>query len=86
MPTRFAPLLGLLVLPVIAGCTPFPDIDAALSPGAEDAAYPALIPVERIRARAGRPTLTAGDGDTLTGRADALRSRAARLRAGKAAP
>ncbi len=86
MPPRFALLLGLLALPVITGCAPFPDIDAALSRGAEDAAYPDLIPVERLRARAGRPTLTAGDGDTLTGRADALRSRAARLRAGTAGP
>lgn len=77
---RICPLLAMLVLPVLAGCSQFPDLDDAVSPGARDAAYPALIPVERIRARVPEARLAPEAEDTMTARVSALRLRAARLR------
>ena len=77
---RLCPLFAMLALSVAAGCTQFPDLDDALSPGARDASYPDLVPVERIRGQVPQGRLTPEAGDTMTDRVSALRLRADRLR------
>lgn len=78
MPLRLAFVICLTV--ALWGCTPFPDLDSALSDGARDAPYPALLPVETLTARAADPQITPGTGPGIEARVASLRARAARLR------
>ena len=74
-PFAFAMILSL------AGCTQFPELDSALSTGAQDADYPDLVPVQGLLAqtepRNGTPEDTV---NTLNARLANLRNRADRLR------
>jgi hypothetical protein len=74
-------LRAFVILFALGACTQFPELDGTVSPEAEAAAFPALVPLE--------PLLSRTDGDTarddaaersLDARAAALRARADRLR------
>jgi hypothetical protein len=75
-------LYALIVAPLLlAACTQFPELDAAVSDSARAADYPALVNVEPILARTKdsgpAPEETQSD---LESRVAALRNRAARLK------
>lgn len=86
--------LALLPVALVAGCGSFPQTETAVADGALSADYPALLPMEELRAAAApRPsadrtaTLATAAPDRapaaeVTGRAARLRARAARLRGG----
>ncbi|WP_296761739.1 hypothetical protein [Sediminimonas sp.] len=65
-----------------AGCARFPALDDTITPEAEAAAYPALVPIEPLLADgpAGADTDARQDEAALMARAAALRARAAELR------
>jgi len=73
-------VLALGVVLALAGCAPFPQLDAAISDAARQADYPVLIPAEGLLARRGDGRLTAETGADLLRRANNLRARAALLR------
>lgn len=72
---RLSPYLLPLAL---LGCTQFPELDAARTPGVATAPFPALLPIESLldgpEPRA-TPEMRAG----IEGRVSGLRARAARL-------
>ncbi|MEM8632551.1 MAG: hypothetical protein AAGF74_15050 [Pseudomonadota bacterium] len=78
MRSLFSPLFGAILL---AGCTEFPELDAAVSDAARRAPYPELAPVEDILVD---PTPTRlgdeADEDYLKWRAQRLRQKARALR------
>lgn len=83
------PLAALAAAAVAAGCSSYPQLDAAVSPGALDTGFPALMPVDDLRmaadARAPSPGATtlvadAGPAPEIDARAARLQARAARLR------
>jgi hypothetical protein len=76
-PARPGPALAPLLLSLAAGCSPFPDLDDRVSPGALEAPYPELVATEPLVAAAGSP------GDTAEGiaAAEALEARAAAVQA-----
>ncbi|WP_371227468.1 hypothetical protein [Roseovarius sp. 2305UL8-3] len=78
MPLRPIPVLFCVALG--AGCTQFPDLDSAISPGAERAAYPKLVPAEQLQARVPVAQVDPESISSLEARVANLRSRAARLR------
>ena len=63
----------------LAACADFPEVDAALGQGPQDARYPDLLPFEALLAT-DDPRLTDTDDAALRARADALRNRADGLR------
>ncbi|MFQ6549759.1 hypothetical protein AADZ90_017555 [Aestuariibius sp. 2305UL40-4] len=69
----------LLIPLILAACTQFPELDARLDDASLTAPYPTLAPLDQLLAQADQtgfdPTAS------LEARADALRARAARLRA-----
>ncbi|WP_390913264.1 hypothetical protein [Pseudosulfitobacter sp. SM2401] len=79
-PAQMRPFAFAMILS-LAGCTQFPELDSALSTGAQDADYPDLVPVQGLLAqtepRNGTPEDTV---NTLNARLANLRNRADRLR------
>ncbi|WP_397543495.1 hypothetical protein [Roseovarius salis] len=86
-------IIPSLLAAALAGCGPFPEVDTAEQSDAPAASYPALMPVETLRAAASRPpagdtrTRVAAAGEPapaagMNDRAARLRARAARLRGG----
>ena len=69
---------------LLAGCTGFPDLDPAADGARSMGAAPRLLPLEPLLAGADQTGMTEDDPATLTRRAEALRVRAARLRAATA--
>ena len=63
-----------------AGCTSFPELDAAVSPEARRAAYPVLIPTQPVLDRRADVRVTVETGEALERRAANLRARAGLLR------
>ena len=70
--------LGLPAL--VAGCAEFPQLDGRVAPEDRDAAYPRLVPLGPIVARAGEVTISETTEQGIAARVAALRARAARLR------
>lgn len=75
-------LLAAAMFAALSGCAQFPEVEAALSPEAERAAYPALLPIDDILARSAEGGIAGPDlAAALEIRAARLRARAAALRA-----
>lgn len=72
--------IALTATALVAGCTQFPDLDAAISPGAEAAPYPQLVPTESLSASVPEPLIEPETSTSLEARVAHLRARAARLR------
>ena len=68
------------VATLLAGCSDFPELDAAITPTARNAEYPSLMPIDQLVADAQDVQITEQTVTTLKGRAGSLRARAARLR------
>lgn len=71
-----------LVLAVLTGCAPFPQLDAAISTEAKESAYPGLEPVDELLTRSA-PTTDADPSaeiEALLNRAKLLKARAKILR------
>lgn len=64
----------------MAGCSEFPELDAAISPTARQAAYPSLKPMDQLIAGAAEVQITQQTTANLQGRVGGLNARAARLR------
>ncbi|MGK7752022.1 MULTISPECIES: hypothetical protein [unclassified Roseovarius] len=75
---RRLPALALAF--ALSACTQFPELDGATSRETRNAPYPALLPVEDLRARVAEPRVTDRTAPSLEARVAALRARAARLR------
>lgn len=77
---RAAPLVLCLAL---MGCTQFPALDGAVSPGLANADFPDLVPIDALLVRSAPivadPVQTT---QTLEARVSALRARASALRRG----
>lgn len=71
-------VLVLLLLPLMAACSNFPELDAAQSSGARDAPFPRLLPLDRLLTGPA-PRASADDIDTITARAAGLDARAGRI-------
>ncbi|MFP4304397.1 hypothetical protein [Rhodosalinus sp.] len=69
----FAPLL-------LAACVDYPDLPG-IEPVGGDAAYPPLLPFETVLGDGPEPRLAPEGADRLADRGEALRARAAALRA-----
>ena len=65
---------------VLAGCSDFPELDAAITPAARQAGYPSLMPIDQLIAGAQDVQITEETTTTLQGRVSRLKGRAARLR------
>jgi hypothetical protein len=74
-------LTALPLILTLTACTQFPELDNAVSPSAQDAEFPELVPVQGLLTQAepqnGKPEDTI---NTLNARVAALRNRANRLR------
>lgn len=70
---------ALILTVALAACTQFPDLDRATSAAAQDADYPALVPIAPLLTRRVGPAPERIQ-QNIEGRAAALRARAARLR------
>ncbi|TMM55114.1 hypothetical protein FDT80_05975 [Sulfitobacter sabulilitoris] len=76
---RALPLL--IVFAACAACTQFPELDRTVSPDAEAADYPALVPIEPLLAQADAAQIDApATTQALSARVAGLRARAAALR------
>lgn len=75
---RVAIIIGFVL--TLAGCSDFPELDGAVAPGLERAAYPRLVPVEPLIAGAQDTQITDETEAGIAARVAALRARAARLR------
>jgi len=65
---------------LLAGCSDFPELDAAITPAARNAGYPTLMPIDQLVAGAQVVQITEETVITLQNRIGRLRGRAARLR------
>ncbi len=74
-------LPGLLLGLLIAGCTPFPELAARISPEARRAPYPALLPMDELLERRETGRLAPGAADEMEARIARLRARARALAA-----
>ncbi|QYX58143.1 hypothetical protein K1T73_07205 [Roseovarius sp. SCSIO 43702] len=72
------PLLPALALS-LAACTQFPEVDASISDTARAADYPALVPLDTLKARMDAPSLDPASARDLDTRAARLKARAAAL-------
>ncbi|ATI41279.1 hypothetical protein CBW24_04195 [Pacificitalea manganoxidans] len=79
---RALPILTLCLAPLLAGCTEFPELDAAITPEARQAAYPTLLPIDQITGPAYQTRITGNEvaeletaGAAHERRADYLRTR-----------
>lgn len=70
----------LILAAALAGCTDFPELDAAITPEARRADYPQLVPVGEILDRRGLARTTGREGEILMARAANLQARARLLR------
>lgn len=73
-------LILALTLASLAGCTSFPELEAAQTPGIQSAAYPRLLPLDSLLAEGGDPRATPDAMDDIAARVAQLRARADRLR------
>lgn len=73
-------ILALILLPALAACTRFPELDARPGRAPADTPYPALVPLEDLLAGAALPGRAEAAGASLESRAALLRRRAAALR------
>lgn len=73
--------IGLFALvTALAGCTDFPQLDAAVTDKARAAAYPELVPTEGLLAKRGNNRVSETTGPELLARAQRLQARARLLR------
>jgi hypothetical protein len=70
-----------LSVTVFTGCSSFPQLDGAISPATQNAAYPTLIPIGQIITGAKNPQIHDQSVAALTSRVTNLNARANRLRA-----
>ncbi|WP_116599959.1 hypothetical protein [Primorskyibacter marinus] len=73
-------LILALTLASFAGCTSFPELEAAQTPGIQSAAYPRLLPLDTLLTEEGDPRATPEAMGDLAARVARLRARADRLR------
>lgn len=73
--------LAVTAAAAVAGCTQFPELDAAEPQRTEPAAYPRIVPIEPLIAEDDMPRATAETEAELNARAAALRRKADALRA-----
>lgn len=78
MPLR--PALAAIIAACLAGCAQFPELDAAISPGAKNADYPDLVPIEQLKAQVPEVKTDSDTLDEIDARVESLRTRAQRLR------
>jgi len=71
---------SVVIMTVLAACTDFPQLDAAISEDAKAAAYPALVPADSLLAKREGDRITAQTGPELLARAARLRARAKLIR------
>lgn len=72
---------ALATAAALAGCTQFPELDETITPAAEAADYPELVPLGPLLDAVDAAQVDAPATETeLTTRADALRARADQLR------
>jgi len=76
---RLAAAFALTAI-TLAGCSNFPELDAAITPTARQAGYPSLMPLDQLIAGAEQVQITEQTLTTLQGRVNGLNARAARLR------
>lgn len=79
MRTPSRPVIAALAIAALAGCSDAPPLSDDISEAQRDAAYPALIPADRITGRVPPPSAAARDAAPTQARAARLRARAARL-------
>ncbi|EKE45833.1 hypothetical protein OCGS_0059 [Oceaniovalibus guishaninsula JLT2003] len=71
----------ILLVPLVLGCTPFPELDLPPTAATERSAYPRLIPLTEILDSTARPPrLSPNEPASLLSRVNALRARAAAMR------
>ena len=70
----------LVIAALFAGCTQFPELDAAVSEEAKAADYLDLVPSEQLLNRQHESRLSATTGNSLLARAERLQARARILR------
>lgn len=75
---RFATSFALTAT-LLAGCSDFPELDAAITPAARKAGYPSLVPLDQITSGAQEPQITEQTIATMQARVASLNARAARL-------
>ncbi|MBL3608782.1 hypothetical protein [Rhodovulum sulfidophilum] len=73
--------LAAAVLPMLAACAEFPEIDAAERAASGPTLVPEIAPIDPLLARAHSLRDSSASPDSLESRAARLRARAARLRA-----
>ncbi len=71
---------ALVFLTFLGACTDFPQLDAAISEDAKNAAYPNLVPADELLAKRQDSRITPQTGPDLIARADRLRARAGLIR------
>lgn len=76
---RFAAVFAITAT-ALAGCSNFPELDAAVTPAARTADFPSLVPISPLIAGAQQVQITEETVATLQGRVSGLKARAARLR------
>ncbi|WP_206080264.1 hypothetical protein [Pacificoceanicola onchidii] len=69
----------------LSACTTFPELDAAQTPGVENAAFPKLVPLDGLLTGP-EPRATVEMAQGIEGRIAGLQARASRLRRLSAAP
>ncbi|MFW2543832.1 hypothetical protein ACN2XU_14405 [Primorskyibacter sp. 2E107] len=84
IPMRCA-VLSLSFVAALGGCTAFPDLDAAQTPGLRDAAFPKLVSLDGLLVGP-EPRATVAMAGSIEGRVAGLQARAARLRRHPPAP
>ncbi len=72
--------MGVVMVSALAGCAEFPDLNSTVSPELETAAFPKLVPVEPLLARADEVQITDETSAGIAARVARLRARAARLK------
>lgn len=75
---RFATSFALIAT-LLAGCSDFPELDAAITPAARKAGYPSLVPLDQLISGAQDIQITDETVATLQTRIARLNARAARL-------
>lgn len=71
---------ALVFLTFLGACTDFPQLDAAVSEDAKNAAYPNLVPADTLLEKRQGGRITPQTGPDLIARADRLRARASLIR------
>jgi len=79
MRTSSRPVIAALAIAALAGCSDVPPLSDDIARTQRDAAYPALIPADRITGSVPPPSAEARDAAPTEARAARLRARAARL-------